>query len=284
MATKVKIAGILNVTPDSFSDGGKFFSLKKALVQAKKLIAAGADIIDVGGESSGPNSTFVPVDEELRRVIPVVLSLRALLFAEGKRKRGNLLFAKQCPLACRLLRRNDNNVIISVDTYKSKVAVQAIAAGTKIINDVTALRGDPKMAGLIAKTGVKIILMYSKDQTARTTRTKKRYKDVIKTIKEFLKERVEFALSQGIKRSQIILDPGMGAFISGDPKYSLEVIRRLGELKDLGFPVLVGISRKSCLPGPLAERDAATFAANLVAIQNGADIIRVHEVSTCYNK
>ena len=247
-----KIMGILNVTLDSFSDGGKFFNVAKALQRAKQMIKEGADIIDVGGESSGPGSKFVTVEEELRRVIPVIKKLAPVA---KKRK-----------------------ILISVDTYKAEVARQAILAGARIVNDVTALRGDPKMAEVIADSGVKIVLMYSKDSSARTTRKKKRYKDVVKTVMRFLEERIDFALKSGIKRSQIIIDPGMGMFLSAIPKYSFEILRRLAEFKRLGFPILIGASRKSFLPGTINERLGSTLIAHLVAVQNGAEIIRVHDV------
>lgn len=249
---KVKIMGILNVTSDSFSDGGKFFSVKKAVKHALRLARDGADIVDVGGESSGPGSKFVPFKEELRRVIPVIKKIAPIV---KKRK-----------------------AFISIDTYKAEVANQAIAFGAKIVNDVTALRGDPEMAKVIANSGAKIILMYSKDSTARTTRTKKHYKNVVKTVMKFLKQRIDFALKNGIKRSQIIIDPGMGMFVSAIPKYSWEILARLKEFKMLGFPILIGVSNKSFLPGAVNERLLPTLIANLIAIQNGADIIRVHDV------
>lgn len=247
------IMGILNVTPDSFSDGGKFLNVRAAIKQAQRMIKEGADIIDIGGESSGPGSNDVSFAEELRRVIPIIKKLAPLAQKHGK--------------------------IISIDTYKAEVARQAIEAGATMVNDVTALRGDIHMADLIAKTGVPIVLMYSKDPTARTTRTKKRYKNVIATIEKFLLGRITYARVHGIKKSQIIIDPGMGAFISAEPRYSYEVLKRLAEFKKLGFPLLVGVSRKSFLPGLIDERDVPTLAANVIALQNGADIIRVHAVA-----
>ncbi len=254
MEKKVKIMGILNVTPDSFSDGGKYTLPQAALQHALQLIHEGADIIDIGGEASGPGSKYVPVQEEMRRVILVTERLRRLRLRSPK------------PL-------------ISIDTYKAEVAWNAIAAGASIVNDITALRGDPEMVGVIAKSGVFVVLMYAKDPTARTTRLKKRYRDVIKTISDFLEERIDFALRAGIKHSQIIIDPGMGAFVSMEPKYSYEILRRLRELKKFKCPILVGTSRKSFLPGTLEERLEPTLATNLLAIQNGADIIRVHDVA-----
>lgn len=250
MREKVKIMGILNVTPDSFSDGGQFFSVDAAAARALLMVREGADIIDVGGESSGPGSSDVSEEEELRRVIPVIS----------------------------LLRKSQPALFISIDTYKAEVARLAIAAGASMVNDVTALRGDPQMAHVIAQTGVPVVLMYSKDKTARTTRLKKCYRDVVKTVRGFLEERVTCALRAGIKREQIILDPGMGAFVSGEPRYSFEILERLEELKELGFPILVGVSRKSFLGGAVNERLAATLKANALAIKNGADILRVHDV------
>lgn len=247
--------GILNVTPDSFSDGGKFFrgtklNLAQAVKSAGQMIAEGADIIDVGGESSGPGSVFVPISEELARVIPVVQAIH-----------------KKYP-----------RVQISIDTYKAEVAREAIASGASIVNDVTGLRGDKHMAQIIADAKVPVIIMYSKDKNARTTRAKKSYKDVVRTIIDFLDERVQFAVKQGIRRNKIIIDPGMGAFISGEPKYSFEVLRRLTEFKKLRLPILVGASRKSFLPGALSERLLPTIVAHIIAVQNGATMIRVHDV------
>lgn len=254
VAKAVKIMGILNVTPDSFSDGGRFFErggrIKKAIARALQMIEEGASIIDVGGESSGPGSTHVPLQEELWRVIPVIAEIH----------------------------RRAPHVLISVDTYKAEVARQAIAAGARMVNDVTALRGDPKMAPLIAKTGVKVVLMYSKDKTARTTRRATRYKDVVKEILAFLRGRISYARSFGIKKNQIIIDTGMGAFVSTIPTFSYEILCRLREFKKLGCPILVGTSRKSFLPGPLHERLGPTLVSNMIASINGADIIRVHDV------
>lgn len=272
---KVQIMGILNVTPDSFSDGGKYFDAEKAVAQALKMIRDGADIIDVGGESTGPGSLAVTEEEELKRVIPVIekikisMAKRTVILSSSKDTHGARSYGFD---------RLTMTPVLSVDTYKAQIAQSAICAGASMVNDVTALRGDTKMASLIAKTGVKVVLMYSKDSTPRTTREPKQYADVIKTVSDFLEERIAYALNAGIKKSQIIIDPGMGAFVSGEPKYSLEILRRLGELKRLGCPILVGASRKSFLPGAVADRSAPTFIANLVAAKNGADILRVHRV------
>jgi len=253
MKSAVKIMGILNVTPDSFSDGGVCFSLNKAISRAKEMIKEGADIIDVGGESSGPNSVFVSEEEELKRVIPVIKKIAPI---------------------CK-----KHKVLISIDTYKSEVARQAVKAGASIINDVTALRGDPKMAKAAAELNVPIILMYSKDSTARTTRCEKKYKDVVKNVMEFLEKQIKYARDAGIKKENIIIDPGMGAFISAIPEYSFEILRRLFEFKKLGCEILIGTSRKSFLPGTLNQRLIPSLIANMVAVKNGARILRVHDVS-----
>ena len=243
------IMGILNVTPDSFSDGGEFITTKKAVERTKQMERDGADIIDIGGESTGPGSKRVPVQEELRRVIPTIQAIRA-----------------------------KSTIIISVDAYKASVVEAAIHAGANMINDVTALRGDAKMARVIAKYKCPVILMYAKDGTARTTIRKKQYKDVVKTIKTFFLKRIAYGKKQGIAKNQIIIDPGMGHFISAIPRYSYEIIARLQELADLGYPILVGISRKSFLGGNLANRDERGLPLTALAHINGACIMRTHEI------
>lgn len=248
-----KIMGVLNVTPDSFSDGGKFFDHKKAVTHALRMIEEGASIIDVGGESTGPGSKNVSADEELKRVIPVIKAIR----------------------------KKNKKITISIDTYKAEVAEKALKAGADMVNDVTAFRGDSKMAKLVAAKGVPVVLMYSKDKTPRTTKRKFQYKDVLEYVFDFLSARVEFALKNGVKPGQIIVDPGMGAFVSGDPKYSFEILKRLSELKSLGCPILVGPSRKSFLGGKLEERLPGTIAACTIAIKNGASFLRVHDVKEC---
>ncbi|MEK7085667.1 MAG: dihydropteroate synthase [Patescibacteria group bacterium] len=251
MKKRPLIMGILNVTPDSFSDGGKFNSIEKALKRAKEIEEEGADIIDIGGESTGPNSQNVSLKEELNRVIPVIKRLRQI-----------------------------SKLPISIDTYKSEVAKQALENGANIINDVTALRGDKNMAKIAAKYNCPIILMYSKDNSPRTTKKAVEYKDVMNTIKTFLKSRIKYAKQQGIKNSQIIIDPGMGAFVSGIPEYSFEIIAKLNQLKSLKFPILIGISRKSFLGGEIGTRDSKSAALSAIAYLNGADIIRTHDIQS----
>lgn len=246
--------GILNVTPDSFSDGNQFLSVDQAIPQLSRLIADGADIIDVGGESSGPGSVDISAEEELRRVKPVIDYIAANGLAE--------------------------KTLFSIDTYKAPVARYALERGFTIANDVTALRGDPQMVGVLAKYRPYVVLMYSKDPTPRTTRENTQYHDVMAAIKTFLRERAALLLRAGFPENRIILDPGMGMFVSADPKYSYEIIDRLGELKSLGYPILVGPSRKSFLGGKndIASRDEKSWQIARQAIQNGAAIVRMHGV------
>jgi dihydropteroate synthase len=243
------IMGILNVTPDSFSDGGKYNTKERALARAKQMEREGADILDIGGESTGPGSKEVSLKEELNRVLPVIRAIRAI-----------------------------SKVPLSVDTYKARVAEAALHAGADMINDVTALRGDADMARVIAKYRCPVVLMYAKDATARTAIKRKRYKDVIKTIKQFLRARIDYAQKQGVTKDQIITDPGMGHFVSATPRYSYEIIARLRELTESGYPILVGISRKSFLGGTLENRDERGLPITGLACINGACIIRTHEV------
>ncbi len=260
---KPQVMAVLNVTPDSFSDGGDLFedgrvSLEKVERAIEQCIADGADWIDVGAESTGPTSKDVSVEEELARLQPVFELIRDKRFAD--------------------------RVKFSIDTWKSEVAEMAIRHGAAMVNDVTGLRGDPKMGAVIANAGTGTgkgalcALMYSKDPTPRTTREPVQYEDVMETITTFFADRIAYAQSQGVKLEQITLDPGMGAFVSGDPKYSFEVLRRLAELKVFGLPILVGPSRKSFLPGKLEERHEGGLASATVAYLNGASMLRMHEV------
>lgn len=243
------IMGILNVTPDSFSDGGKYNTLEKAIKKAIELEQEGADIIDVGGESTGPNSKKITLEEELLRTIPVIKALRKI-----------------------------TKLPISIDTYKSEVANQALLNGANMINDVTALRSDKKMAKIAKKHNCPIIMTYSKDNSPRTTIKEKSYKDVIKTIKEFFKNQILYAKKQGIKSGNIIIDPGMGQFISAIPRFSYEIIARLSELKTMGFFICIGISNKSFLMGKMETRDKKAKPLSVIAYLNGASIIRTHDV------
>jgi dihydropteroate synthase len=245
----IKCLAILNTSPDSFSDGGNYDTLDKALEHAKKLIAEGADILDIGGEASGPDSPNINLNIELERTIPLIQGIRQF-----------------------------SQIPISIDTYKAEVAEQALAVGANIINDVTALRGDPEMAKIAAAHQCQTIIMYSKDPSARTTRAARDYADVIQTIGDFLEERIQYAIGQGIKVENLILDPGLGHFISAKPQYSYEIILRLPELKKR-FPqhkFLLGISRKSFLGGDLQSRDERGVPLQALAALNGADYLRTH--------
>ncbi len=242
------VMGVLNVTPDSFSDGGQWAegSGRSAVDRAKEMAQEGAMIIDIGGESTGPGSKDVSLEEELARVIPVIEAVR-----------------KELP-----------DVFISIDTWKSEVALKAIEAGADMVNDVTAGRGDAGMTEIDAP----IVLMYAKDDGPRTTSDEIEYDDVIFTISSFLKDRIT-----KFKSSQIIIDPGMGAFVSSVPKYSVEILHRLSELKTFGLPILVGASRKSFLGGEIEDRLPGSIAAATIAAQNGAKIIRAHDVKETFN-
>jgi dihydropteroate synthase len=254
--TRTLVMGILNVTPDSFWDGSRTSTVRDAVEQAQRFEAAGADWIDVGGESTGPDSADVPVDEELRRVIPVVEAVSRAV-----------------------------RISISVDTTKAAVARAALAAGATMINDVSALRGDQEMAAVAAATGASIILMYAKDDTPRTTRRAVWYDDVVGTVCEFLLGRIAYAKSKGITDACILVDPGLGWFVGADPRYSYEIIAGLDRIRALGYPVVVGPSRKSFLaydgvhsPRPVSERLMSTAAAVAIATWNGAAMVRVHDV------
>ena len=251
-----RLMGILNITPDSFSDGSLFFKMDAAIAQARKMIADGADWLDIGGESSGPDSTEITQDEELQRVIPLIKKIR-----EG------------------------SEIWISVDTWKSEVARKSLEAGADAVNDVTALRGDTEMVKVIAEYKVPVILMFSKDRSARTSRQDSDYVDVVGTLKSFFSERLKFADSNGIDKSQIVLDPGMGFFISGKAKYSFEVIQRISELHEFELPLLLGPSRKSFLAGVtkgrslnFLERDIPCATVSSIALWQGVTLLRFHEV------
>ena len=253
---KPRLLGVVNVTPDSFSGDGLLGSPEKAVAQGLAMLDAGADLLDLGGESTGPGSAEVSLKDELERVLPV---LRAL--------------------------REKTDAWISVDTYKAEVVRQALEAGADAVNDVTALRGDLEMAGVIAESGVPAILMYAKDNSPRTTTDLVEYDDVVKVVRGFFEQRIAFAESAGIAREQLVLDPGMGMFVSADPAYSFELVRRLAELAELGCPLLVGPSRKSFLakvsPGrtlSVPERLIPGLTTAALAAHNGAHLIRMHDV------
>ncbi len=250
LSRRTLIMGIVNVTPDSFSDGGLFFDRDSAVREALRQAEEGADILDIGGESTRPGSDFIPLDEELRRVIPVVEEVAS---------------------------RTD--VPISVDTTKSQVARRALRAGASMVNDIGAMRLDPEMAEVVAEAGVPVCLMHMQG-LPKDMQENPHYEDLMGEISSFLLERVEQAEKAGIDRSRIILDPGIG--FGKTLEHNLEIIRRLGELRSLGHPVLLGPSRKSfigrILDLPAGERLEGTAAAVALGIACGADILRVHDV------
>lgn len=237
------IMGILNATPDSFSDGGKFNRVEQAVERAKQLVAEGAHIIDIGGESTRPGAEKVSLEEELRRVIPIVEAVAKAV-----------------------------NVPISIDTYKAEVAKQAIEAGATVINDVWGAKADSNMAQVAAYYGVPIVLMHN--------RYDRHYKDLISDMINDLKESIDIVKQVGVKDEQIIIDPGIG--FAKTVEHNLEVMRRLDEFSVLGYPILLGTSRKSfighVLDLPVHERVEGTGATVCLGIAKGAHIVRVHDV------
>jgi dihydropteroate synthase len=246
-----RIMGILNVTPDSFSDGGEWFAFDRAVEHARTLVREGADIIDIGGESTRPRADPVGVDEELRRVVPVVHSLRGA------------------------------GAQISVDTAKLTVAEAAVDAGASLVNDVTAFRQEPELAGFVADRGCDCCLMHMLGDP-RTMQDDPRYDDVVDDVRAFLEQRVEFAVREGVREERILLDPGIG--FGKTLEHNLELLRRLDRIATIGFPVVIGTSRKSFL-GRLTGREnphdrvAATVATTVLALERGASVFRVHDVA-----
>ncbi len=248
--SRTYIMGVLNVTPDSFSDGGKFLPLDNAVRHAEDMLSSGADIIDVGGESSRPGSDPVPLEEELERVVPVV---------GGIAKRFD--------------------AVISIDTYKSEVARQCLDEGAHIVNDISAFRFDPGMGELLLERKAYVVLMHMLGNPKDMQKSPS-YSDVVGEIYSFLGERVSFARSIGIDEDRIIVDPGIG--FGKLLEHNIEILKRLGEFSSIGYPILVGPSRKSfigkILDLPAEERMEGTASAVALAIANGADIVRVHDV------
>lgn len=242
--------GIVNVTPDSFSDGGRFLAPERAVAHARELVAGGADLLDIGGESTRPGARAVSAEEELERVAPVLAGL------------------------------DDVDAPISIDTSKAAVAEDALDAGVQIVNDVTALRSDPAMAGLCAERDCVVVLMHMQG-TPRTMQENPTYDDVVDDVKAFLAERIEFATGEGIGEERIWVDPGIG--FGKTVRHNLELLQRLGELRELGRPLVVGTSRKRFL-GTITGREiedrlGATIASNVLAMRAGAEVLRVHDVA-----
>jgi len=245
---KTYIMGILNVTPDSFSDGGKFNTVEKAVEQAKNLIQSGADIIDIGGESTKPFSKEVSPDEELKRVIPVIEKIREF----------------------------DKNIPVSIDTRHSKTAKEAISAGADIINDISGFDWDSNMIDVAAELQTPVIIMHSKSSPETMQINPTYEKNIIDAVYESLFDKVKKAVSSGIKLENIIIDPGIG--FGKTLEHNFEIIKRINEFKTLGCPVLVGISRKSVINLAAGEKEEANIALNSYLASHGANIIRVHDV------
>jgi dihydropteroate synthase len=246
-----EIMGVVNVTPDSFSDGGEWFDRDEAVTHGLRLVADGATILDVGGESTRPRALPVPEDEELRRTEPVV----------------------------RVLARS--GALLSIDTTKLAVAEAALDAGARYVNDVTAFREAPDMAGLVADRSARCCLMHMLGDP-RTMQDSPRYDDVVDDVKAFLTDRAEFAVREGIREDRIDVDPGIG--FGKTLEHNLELLARIDEIVTLGFRVVIGVSRKSFIhkladvPDP-RDRVPGTIAANVIALERGARVFRVHDVA-----
>ena len=245
------IMGIINVTPDSFSDGGKYANVEAAVMRAKQMVADGADIIDIGGESSRPGAEPITANEECRRVIPVVQAL-----------------AEQ------------SQIPISVDTYKAKVAHEALSAGACVINDITALHGDPNMCQIVADAQAGVILMHMQGVPATMQKTPT-YQNVVAEVHAWLTEVASQAVDRGIDSSRIMIDPGIGFGKTFD--HNLEILRHLMQFRGIGYPMLVGVSRKKfigrILDLPVHQREEGTAATVAWSIINGANVVRVHDVA-----
>jgi dihydropteroate synthase len=245
-----QIMGIVNVTPDSFSDGGEYLEPERAIGHGRQLIEEGADVLDIGGESTRPGARGVTAEEELARVAPVV---EALARDEAR---------------------------VSIDTSKIAVAEAALSAGAAMVNDVTALRAEPELAAVCAEHGCDVVLMHMLGDP-RTMQENPTYEDVVDDVKAFLAERIEYAVDQGIDEDRIWIDPGIG--FGKTVEHNLELHRRLGELAELGRPIVFGSSRKSFIGrltgAEVDERLGGTIASNVIAYANGARMLRVHEVA-----
>lgn len=245
---KTFIMGILNVTPDSFSDGGKFYSVREAVAHARLMVESGADIIDIGGESTRPGHTPVSAGEEIERVLPVIRALHQEL-----------------------------SVPVSVDTWKATVACAAVESGASIINDIWGCRRDPDIAGVAAKSGAGLIMMFN----AFDTELVKRTGDIVSDAIEYLEECIRIARKAGVRDDQLMLDPGLGFGVSTEE--SLLLLRALPAFRDLGFPVLIGPSKKrfigAVLHAPVEQRMIGTVAACCVGACLGANVVRVHDVA-----
>ena len=246
------LVGILNVTPDSFSDGGEFLDPEPAARHAAAMLEEGAGIIDIGGESTRPGSDPVPQEEEVRRVVPVIEDILAVR----------------------------PGAVISIDTYRSETAAAALEAGARVVNDVSALRADPRMASVAAESGCPLVLMHMKGEP-KTMQKEPFYEDVVREVREFLARRADYAVAEGVRPENVIVDPGIG--FGKSLEHNLALLRDLDVIVDLGFPVLVGASRKRFIGSitgveEARERVFGTVATTVLAYQKGARYFRVHDV------
>jgi dihydropteroate synthase len=270
MSKPFRLMGVVNVTPDSFSDGGLYLDPEAAVAHGLRLVEEGAEILDVGGESTRPGAEPVGAAEELRRVLPVVEGLVAAgesLVAAGESNSADPSLSA--------------GITISVDTAKASVARAALAGGAALVNDVTALRGDPEMAAVVADSGAECCLMHMQGEP-RTMQLQPRYGDVVDEVKAFLERRLAYAVGEGISEERVLLDPGIG--FGKTPEHNLQLLCRLRELTALGRPVVVGTSRKSFLGQildgvPPTERLPGTLATCVLAYERGATVLRVHDVA-----
>jgi len=251
LSAKPLIMGVLNLTPDSFSDGNRYQSIQEAVVAAEKMVVEGADIIDIGGESTRPGAEPVATEEELERVLPVIEKLAGRL-----------------------------EVPISIDTWKSEVAAAALSAGAEIVNDISAMTFDPNMAGTVAESGAAVVLMHNRGRPTEM-QNNTGYPDIVAEIMAFLEARIKIAISAGIAAERIVVDPGIGfgKSVAGN----MEIVRRLREFQSLNRPLLIGTSRKSFIGAALGREVSArvfgTAASVAVSMMNGASIFRVHDVA-----
>jgi dihydropteroate synthase len=244
------LMGVLNVTPDSFADGGRYLEPAAAVDHARHLIADGADLLDVGGESTAPGSRPITSETELERIEPVVRALAP-------------------------------DAVLSIDTYHAATAARCLELGARVINDVSALRADPEMASVVRDLRPVLVMMHAKDgPLPHATDRPVRYDDVVQDVSDWLAQRVDAALAVGIHQDQLVLDPGWGKFLSLEPAHSWEMLARFDELvaRLAPIPVMIGISRKGFFGVPMAERDPLSQLTSLVAAEKGAALIRTHHV------
>ncbi len=250
LGERTHVMAILNVTPDSFSDGGQYLDVQQAVDHAKLMVEDGATLVDIGGESSRPGASPVSTTEELDRVLPVIRAVTDAL-----------------------------DVVISIDTSKAEVARKALEAGAHIVNDITALRGDAEMVSVVTEMDAGLILMHMKG-TPRTMQQAPQYEDVVRDVHDSLRESVRCAEAQGVAAERIIIDPGIG--FGKTAEHNIELLKRLAEFRSLNKPMLIGTSRKSFIGNilqlPVTERVEGTVATVCWAIAQGADIVRVHDV------